>query len=204
MKTCSPHIALSRRTIRKRDALVLEHLEWAHGIARRVAGVLPTWFTFEDLCGPVELALLERAASYDPKRGIPFRAYASRRIHGACFDSVRRKEYKERGHRGLEYYASRTDKNGFNTGDFQYRTDDEALHDKSPSPEALAASHEQIRVWARVQQLPPRHALVILAVYGGGMTLETLATKVDVGSSRLSQIHHEALRMLRGGLEKAA
>src|ERR1035437_2956624 len=101
LKICSPHIALSRRTIRKRDGLVLEHLESAHGIARRVASLLPTWFTFEDLSGPVELALLERAASYDSKRGIPFRAYASRRIHGACFDAVRRKEYRERGHLSL-------------------------------------------------------------------------------------------------------
>jgi RNA polymerase sigma factor for flagellar operon FliA len=187
LKICSPHIALSRRTIRKRDALVLEHLEWAHGIARRVASLLPTWFTFEDLCGPVELALLERAASFDSKRGVPFRAWASRRIHGACFDSVRRKEYRERSHLSISTVEGP-----------DVRQTDDWLVDSLPSPEEQAASHEQVRVWARVQQLPPRHALVILAVYGGGMTLETLATKVDVGSSRLSQIHHEALRMLRG------
>src|ERR1035437_1217207 len=177
LKICSPHIAFSRRTIRKRDGLVLEHMEWAHGIARRVASLLPTWFTVDDLTGPVEIALLERAASYDAKRGIPFRAYAGRRIAGACFDSVRRKEYAERAHQTTEGLQAVS-----------------AL----PSPEAQAESHEQVRVWAQVQQLPPRHALVILAVYGGGMTLETLATKVDVGSSRLSQIHHEALRMLKG------
>ena len=199
MKTSSLHIAGSRRTIRKRDGLVLEHLEWAHGIARRVALLLPTWFTFEDLCGPVELALLERAASYDAKRGIPFRAYAGRRIHGACFDSVRRKEYRERSHQSLSDCSHDHTPGSHSHGSYLLHTVPETwLHDERPSPEAQAQSHEQVRVWARVQQLPPRHALVILAVYGGGMTLETLATKVDVGSSRLSQIHHEALRMLKG------
>jgi RNA polymerase sigma factor for flagellar operon FliA len=196
LKICSPHIALSRRTIRKRDGLVLEHLEWAHGIARRVASLLPTWFTFEDLCGPVELALFERAASFDPKRGIPFKAYASRRIHGACFDSVRRKEYRERGHLSLSTHRLGLLRD--DGGNREMDGVDAQACDPNPSPEAQAASHEQVHVWAQVQQLPPRHALVILAVYGGGMTLETLATKVDVGSSRLSQIHHEALRMLKG------
>ena len=165
-----------KTTNRKRDALVLEHLEWAHSIARHCAALLPTWFTVEDLTGPVQLALLKTAASYDPSRGIPFRAYAGRRLYGACWDSVRRKEYVERSHQtteGLQAVCPR------------------------PSPEEQAADREQLRVWGRVQQLPSRHCLVILAVYGGGMTLEHLATKVDVGSSRLSQIHHEALDMLR-------
>jgi RNA polymerase sigma factor (sigma-70 family) len=116
------------------------------------------------------------AAQYDPKRGVPFKAFAQRRIYGACIDSVRRKEYLERAHQtieGVEHVCTML------------------------SPEQQAAAAEQRRVWIQVQQLPPRHALVILAVYGGGMTLEELARKVDVGSSRLSQIHHEALHMLR-------
>lgn len=142
-----------------------------------MATLLPTWFTVDDLQGPVEIALLKLAESYDPKRGIPFRAFAQRRIYGACFDSVRRREYVERGHltiEGREFVCT------------------------APSPEAQASQHDERIVWVRVQQLPSRHCLVILAVYGGGMTLEDLARKVDVGSSRLSQIHHEALGMLRG------
>jgi RNA polymerase sigma factor (sigma-70 family) len=166
-----------KTTQKRRDALCLEHLEWAHAIARHVATLLPTWFTADDLTGPVELALLRLASDYDARRGVPFRAFAQRRIYGACWDSVRRKEYRERGHQSTE-----------------------GLDAVSPlaDPEAQAAVGEQVQVWAQVQQLPSRHALVILAVYGGGMSLEHLATKVDVGSSRLSQIHHEALGMLRG------
>ena len=179
-------IAISSRrktTQKRRDALALEHLDWALGIARHVATLLPTWFLADDLTGPVEIALLRLAQDYDPRRGVPFRAYAHRRIHGACWDSVKRKEYIERGHQSTD---------GF----------DAASH--LPSPEELASAGEDVRVWAQVQRLPSRHCLVILAVYGGGMTLEDLAEKVDVGSSRLSQIHHEALRMMRGQLQEAA
>lgn len=174
---------MTKRAQQQRDKLALDHLEWARGIARHVATLLPTWFTADDLTGPVELALLDQAGKYDPARGIPFRAFAQRRIFGACFDAVRRKEYLERGHQ---------------------TTDGLDAVSLSPSPEDLAADAQVVRIWGWVQQLPSRHALVIFAVYGGGMTLEELATKVDVGASRLSQIHHEALRMLRAELERAA
>lgn len=169
---------MRRKTTKKRrDALALEHLDWARSIARHVAALLPTWFTEDDLAGPAEIALIHLAGSYDSTRGIPFRVYAYRRIRGACLDSVRRKEYVERG---------------------RQTTDGLEVVSREPSPEIQAIEGQQVRVWAKVQQLPARHALVILAVYGGGMTLEALAVKVDVGSSRLSQIHHEALGMLRG------
>lgn len=159
----------------------MEHVEWARSIARHVSRLLPTWFTEDDLIGPVELALVHLAASYDPARGVPFKAYAQRRIYGACIDSIRRREYKERGHQSIEGL------------------------DKvcvMPSPEEQAAKQELRRVWDRVQQLPRRHCLVILGVYGGHMTLEELSTKVDVGAARLSQIHREALGMLRETCEE--
>jgi RNA polymerase sigma factor (sigma-70 family) len=145
--------------------------------------MLPTWFTADELTGPVEIALIGLADQYDPSRGVPFRAFAQRRIYGACFDAVRRKEYVERGHMAMEGVEPVCD---------------------NPSPEDIASDAQFVRIWWWVQRLPPRHALVIFAVYGGGMTLEQLATKVDVGASRLSQIHHEALSMLRADLEKAA
>lgn len=142
-----------------------------------MATLLPTWFTADDLAGPVEIALLKLAESYDAARGVPFRAYAQRRIYGACWDSVRRKEYLERGHQTTEGVEAASER---------------------PSPEEQASAGERLHMWAEIQHaLPSRHCLVLLAVYAGGMTLEQLATKVDVGSSRLSQIHHEALGMLR-------
>src|ERR1035438_9197058 len=83
---------------RRQSALIQEHIEWARQIARHVASMLPSWFTDDDLTGPAEVALVSVVARYDRKRSIPFRNFAQRRIYGACFDAIRRKEYKERGH----------------------------------------------------------------------------------------------------------
>ncbi len=209
--TSSPN----KRQIRTRDKLALEHLEWALGIAKHVASMLPTWFTEDDLTGPVELALLKQAAKYDPARGIPFRAFAARRIYGACFDSVRRKEYKERGHLTLTPTEYGIGHGGSGFGEYSKnktaageRYADAAIIDPAPGPEEQAAECEQtrhqVRVWAVVQRLPSRHMLVILGVYGGGSTLVELSEKVGVGAARLSQIHREALGMMRVEMEKAA
>lgn len=171
---------MTKKKRAERDALIVEHLDWARAIARQVAGMLPTWFTAEDLTGPAEIALVKTAEQYDPGRGIPFRPFAQRRIYGACFDSIRRREYQEHGHLQIE---------------------DVIVIAGAPGPEQQAISGQQRGVWAIVQRLPSRHAVVILAVYGGGMTLESLAEMVGVRASRLSQIHREALRMLKKDCE---
>src|ERR1035441_10302208 len=83
---------------KRQDALIRENLAWARQIARHVASMLPSRFTIDDLTGPACVALVQVAAKYDSKRVIPFQIYAQRRIYGACFDAIRRKEYKERSH----------------------------------------------------------------------------------------------------------
>ncbi len=138
--------------------------------------MLPTWFTADDLTGPAELALVRLAARYDPDLGIPFRSYAQRRIYGACFDSVRRREYRERGHHhGVPLTTLCPLK----------------------TPEAQAIDAERADIWVRVQHLPRRHALVVLAHYAGDMSLVEISHLVGVGPSRTCQIHREALRMLQ-------
>jgi len=161
------------------DVLVERNVDWARQIARHVAGMLPTWFTEDDLIGAAEVALVQLAGKYEPSRGIPFRGYARRRVYGACFDSIRRREYKEHTHLPLGYGEPA---------------------DAGQSPEADAIATDTQAVWGRVQELPPRHALVILAIYAGDMTLVELSQMVDVGPARLSQIHREALAMLRENL----
>ena len=179
-------MTLTKTKMRKRDALTVENLDWALGIAAHVAQMIPDGFEVEDLTGPAMLALLDMATRYDPTFGVPFQIWARRRVYGACFDSVRRREYKERAHRSLtaRYAAAAL-------------TEQTLADDQSLSPEAQLEALEQRSIWQLAQQLPSRHALVILAVYGGGMTLEALAQLMPIKSSRLCQIHREALEMLR-------
>ena len=178
-------------SLEQRDALALEHLEWAHSVARKALRKLPTWFTFEDLAAPAELALLEVAGKFDPGRGVPFSAFAIRRVRGACIDAVRRREYREREKTSVEAGLKRPGSN------HQLQ-----IPDAAPNPEDLHAGPEQAeqlrQVWPFIQRkLPPRHCLVILAFYGGGMPLVQLAEKLGVGQARVSQIHREAIGMLQ-------
>ena len=165
------------------ERLVEGHVEWARRIACHVAGMLPTWFTEDDLIGAAEVALVQMAAKYEPERRVPFRAFARRRVYGACFDAIRRREYKEHTHLSLG------------------RGEPPDTQTLSPEDDVIAS--ETSAVWGRVQELPARHALVILAVYAGDMTLVELSQMVNVGPARLSQIHREALEMLRMGLTAA-
>jgi RNA polymerase sigma factor (sigma-70 family) len=178
---------LSKRELadlERRNTLVLAHLDWAHGIARQALRNLPTWFVLEDLLGPAEIGLIQAAERYDPQRNDNFRGYAQQRVWGACISAIRRREYRERAHYSID--TPRSD------GDVPTDTPDPA-----PSPEEQANASQQQAIWQHVRRLPARHRLVIQRVYGDGHTLVEIAQAARVGESRLSQIHREALEMLR-------
>lgn len=167
---------MGKRALAARDAIIGEHLDWAHAIAAQVSRALPSWFLPDDLAGPAEIALIQLAAQYDPERGVPFRAFAQRRIYGACFDSVRRREYRERSHATVM----------------------DTHHDRAPSPEQQARLGEMRRIWEYVSRLPHNHAVVIHAIYAEEMTNQETAERLLLSTSRTSQLHQEALEMMRG------
>src|ERR1700676_3675944 len=141
--------------------------------ARSVSGPLPDHFTEDDCTGPAEVALLKLAERFDPARKVPFQVFARRRIYGACLDSVRRREYKERSHHSID------------------PTESTLARSQGPTPEEVTldieASAEKLAIWAYVQELPSRHALVILGSYAGEMTLVESAELLDGGPARVRQ-----------------
>ena len=172
-------MALSKRKLAERDKLVEQHIFWARCIASKAARTLPTWFTADDLIGPAEAALLELATKYEPKRGIPFRAYASRIIFQRCIGSVRGREYVERSH--------------------------EEITPELRAPEAEPAepgAPEQL--WDKVWDLPAEQFRVIQLHYQHDLPMEEAARRIGVCPSRASQIHMAALDALRGVVKKAA
>lgn len=181
--------------LKRRDALVLEHLDWARGIAAAVAHKLPSWFTADDLTGPAEIGLIQAAERYQASTGVPFRAYARTRVYGACVDSARRREYKERGHQSLDEAVVGED------GPREVSLA-EQIRDPGPSPEQKASDSEMEAVWDQVRKLPKQYRLLIERVYADGRTLVELAERSGLGESRLSQIHRKALGMLREMVEE--
>jgi RNA polymerase sigma factor for flagellar operon FliA len=161
--------------IEVRNRLVVENLSWAQGIASKIARRLPTWFSPDDLIAAAEIALVRLSDDYRSYQSVPFRAFAIQRLRGACYDAIRRREYKERGHSELK---------------------DQHV-DPAASPEQLAQLGELTRIWAHVDKLPERHALVIRLIFERGMSGDEAGEEIGVGKARVSRLKTEALAMLR-------
>lgn len=172
--------------IETRNELVIENLTWAHEIAARIAEKLPTWFLAEDLQGAVEIALIERAEKYQSYQRIPFRAFAFRRIVGACYDAVRRKEYIERAHYSI---------------DANTETEPIQAEDPGPSPERMCELKEMCFIWQHVAKLPAKHAKVIRLLYREQKTGLEAGKRMGMSESWVSKRHAEALAMLRKMVE---
>ncbi len=71
------------------EILILENRKWAESIARAVARAWKLDPEVDGLIGSALEALVECANRFDPSRGIPFRAYARRRVHEAACDAAR-------------------------------------------------------------------------------------------------------------------
>jgi RNA polymerase sigma factor for flagellar operon FliA len=72
-----------------RDALVLAHLDLVKSVARRLAARLPAEIELTELVGVGTLGLVEAAGRFRSSLGVPFSAFARRRIHGAMVDALR-------------------------------------------------------------------------------------------------------------------
>lgn len=71
------------------DDLVAEHVGLPRRVVLDMATGLPRHTDLDDLIGAGMLGLHQAARSFDPGRGVPFSAFARRRIHGAVLDALR-------------------------------------------------------------------------------------------------------------------
>jgi RNA polymerase sigma factor for flagellar operon FliA len=74
----------------ERDRLIAEHVDMARRIAGRVARRVPEWIQPDDLVSAALIGLTEAAERFDASQGMPFIAFAERRIRGAVLDELRR------------------------------------------------------------------------------------------------------------------
>lgn len=90
MNISSAEQAYQRSHHLDRDALVLDHLRLVRHVLKRHISELPDGVDIENLEAAGTLGLVEAAHNFDPSRGVPFGAFARRRIHGAILDELRR------------------------------------------------------------------------------------------------------------------
>ena len=72
-----------------RDQLVMEHVGLVKAMASRLANRLPPQVEVSELVSVGVLGLIDAAGRFKPSLGVPFSAFARRRIHGAMLDSLR-------------------------------------------------------------------------------------------------------------------
>lgn len=87
--------------LQNRDALVMSHVGLVKILANRLAGRIPPQVEVSELIGVGVLGLIDAAGRYRPALGVPFDAFARRRIHGAMLDALRGMDWAPRSLRKL-------------------------------------------------------------------------------------------------------
>ena len=82
-------VAKSQTETPNRDQLVIEHVDVVKSIANRLARRLPPSVETNDLISIGMLGLIDAAGRYRPWLGVPFDAFARRRVLGAMLDELR-------------------------------------------------------------------------------------------------------------------
>ncbi|MCC7124547.1 MAG: FliA/WhiG family RNA polymerase sigma factor [Acidobacteria bacterium] len=79
-----------------RDKLVMEHVGLVKALANRLAHRLPSQVEVSELISVGVLGLIDAAGRFKPSLGVPFDAFARRRIQGAMLDMLRDLDWASR------------------------------------------------------------------------------------------------------------
>lgn len=169
-------------------------------------------------------ALLQAIDRYDPLRGIPFIAFARRRIVGAIADGMARLSEvgaQFRARRRLEQERLRslaaTEADAARQDDALARLSaltmglalglildgtrlfaDEDEADGAPNPyESLEWRQLQARLAQEVGRLPAKEAAIVRQHYNHGLSFAQIAQLLELSRGRVSQLHAAALGRLR-------
>jgi RNA polymerase sigma factor (sigma-70 family) len=185
----------------RRDALVLEHLSLADGIARAIARSLPPSFDLDDLIATGYEALLHAATRYRPAahNGTPFAAYARQRIRGAILDTLRAGRYAENVRPGIEFLDPEADDDG--------RVESDALTRIATQPgweQEIDWARKKRRVADAMTWLPAEQRRVLALYYAPAEpTFAEVGAAMGMHEWQAIRRHHAAIRALRARLKAA-
>ncbi len=94
-------VSQAQSAIETRDRLVMEHVPLVKILAQRLAHRLPSQVEVSELVSVGLLGLIDAASRYQPSLGVPFDAFARRRVQGAMLDSLRDLDWAPRSLRRL-------------------------------------------------------------------------------------------------------
>ncbi len=193
---------------------------WARHYAHRAHQILD----FEDLFIVGMMGLMDAARRYNPQRDVLFKTYAEFRIRGEIIDELRRQDWLSRSERRkqkiyrkahhtleqnlgrdptlqevakvlpfksidldrIRQYENHETLRAYNEGDLLDLSDGVALK-----------VEQRDEVYELMQALPPLHRTVVERRYFQDAPLSVIAQEIGLSEGRVSQLHGEAMEMLR-------
>lgn len=209
------------REVRCREQLFSRYRGLARATALRILRNRPrNGVTFDDMEQFAYEGLLVAIDRFDPLRGVPFGAYARRRILGSIVDGASRMneldaQYSYRSRVERERLRSIADERSSDDalgtladlaaglalgllleGTGLIEPDDGA--DRRPNAyESLAWRGLQLQIAQEVARLPEREAMIIRQHYENGVSFTHIAEMLELTKGRVSQLHAAALAKLR-------
>jgi RNA polymerase sporulation-specific sigma factor len=145
----------------------------------------------EDLLQVGKEAFLRALKTFDETRGARFSTYLHTKVESAMRDEVR---YKLNG-------GSKRVKPS--TLEFVLFSERERQEDLIENPESIVLAREKSQmVRENIKKLPKQHAKIIRLMYWNGMNLLEVASYLGMSEGRISQLHSEALKLLKIGVER--
>ena len=177
--------------------LIIDAMPLAGNIAGNIAKRLPPHVDPRDLRQDACTGLVDAATRYDATKGVPFGAFARRRVRGAVMDGLRRQDH-----------ISRQARQQIKAEGAEVPLQSIQLIDPNQvvgvlvAPDRYAAQTECQRLMAEaVDALPARLRLLIHGYYYGGRYMREIGAALGIEASRMSQLHAQALVMLRDYFE---
>lgn len=214
------------------EEVVVSHADLVHRTAHRYIRATGGAVDLDDLLSVGVMGLIEAHQLYDPSGGRPFRVYAEFRVRGSILDELRRLDPMSQSMRRKVKAYSRAkaelttrlqrdpteEELGAHLevdGDEVQRLQRGADHryvpiDKTSPAEILAGmsggrvEDTQLRVilGTAIEELPERDQKILALYYFQDMTMKDIGRVLSLTEARISQLHKEAVKKLRGILER--
>jgi RNA polymerase sigma factor for flagellar operon FliA len=101
-------LSTPEKNLPERDRLVVAHIGLVKALAQRLARRLPSQVEVADLISIGVMGLVEAAGRYQASTGVPFDAFARRRVQGAMLDALRDLDWAPRSLRKLRRHVDGT------------------------------------------------------------------------------------------------